>query len=262
MNRLTKGAHWASARSPSSCIYTSPCCGTRGADMTLPGFSAAFSLYQGVGRYRAPAGSLFSGTGALDQAVKPAYIPGPVTEAKCYEVVKECLLQSLLLVFPPAVAVAQLKCAGRQFIPGSTCCPKLCEFDLSAFGAGCCDSGETCVNEQDRNARSGCCPAGQSVCGGNCCRPGEKCCGSSCCPASANCCGDKCGCQGGMHCQNGQCTYPPFDDDPYIPAPGVESIPKPATGCPAGWKECLNSTICCAPGIKCCGNGCAAACVN
>jgi len=229
--------------------------------MTLPGFSAAHSLYQGVGRYRPPERSPAGGTGVLDQTVTPAYSPGPVTMGKCNAVVEDCLLQSFLLVFPPAIAGAQLACVGRQKIPGSTCCPKLCEFDASGPEAGCCDSGETCVDDRDFNARNGCCPAGQSVCGGKCCGPGEKCCGSNCCPAAANCCGDACGCQDGRLCQNGECTYPPFG--PYTPPPeGVESIPKPATGCPAGWKECLNSTVCCAPGIKCCGNGCAAACVN
>ncbi len=236
-------------------------CEQEGVAMTLPGFSAAHSLYQGVGRYRPPERAPAGGPGVLDQTVTPAYSPGRATMDKCNSVLENCLEHSFFAIFPPAIAVAQLGCVGRQKIPGSSCCPKLCEFDASGPEAGCCDSGEACVDEGDPNARNGCCPAGQSVCGGKCCGPGEKCCGSSCCPAAANCCGNECGCQGGMLCQNGQCSFPPFG--PVTPpSTDVESIPKPAGGCPAGWKECLNSTTCCAPGIKCCGSGCAAACVN
>lgn len=228
--------------------------------MALPGFSAGYSLYQGGRHYRVPERSPSSGTEGLDQTVTPAYRPGPGTMDKCNSVVDDCLQMSLLELFPPAIAASQLLCVGRQKIPGSTCCPHFCEFDASGPEAGCCDSGETCVHDTDPNARDGCCPAGQSVCNGKCCGPGEKCCGSSCCPAAADCCGDSCGCQGGMLCQNGQCTFPPFG--PFTPPTDVESIPMPPTGCPAGWTSCLNSTECCAPGIKCCGNGCMAACVN
>ena len=71
---------------------------------------------------------------------------------------------------------------------GNHCCPKSCgsqnPFDP---GSGCCDEGEQCVDEKDPNARQGCCPVGQSVCGGICCPPNHKCCGDSCCPNDWKC---------------------------------------------------------------------------
>lgn len=240
--------------------------------MTLPGFSAACSLYQGVGRYRPPERSLPGRAVAPDPSVVPAYFPGPVSSGKCQAMIKGCLEKSAALCavtvpfFPPSIvgcAIEGFGCAGIALRPGSDCCPQVCDFDpFNQPGGGCCDEGETCVDQGDPNSRSGCCPAGQSVCGGKCCGPGEKCCGASCCPGAANCCGDECGCQGGSICQDGVCTFPSFGGGGNPPPPDAISIPRPPTGCPEGWKECLNATQCCAPGIKCCGSGCSPSCVN
>jgi hypothetical protein len=235
--------------------------------MTLPGFSAGYSLYRASGHYRSAEGSPFDGS-QISQWAVPAYYPKSESMGKCQARLEGCLQAYGIcvagaLLFPPAIAacnVAQLTCTGIALAPGTDCCPKVCELDpFNQPGGGCCDYDEHCVDIEDPNSRHGCCPAGQNVCGGKCCRPGEKCCGGSCCPSAAECCGDECGCSEGRVCQNGTCVYPPFG--PYTPVdPGVTQIPKPESGCPPGWKECRN--FCCAPDMKCCGYGCDAACVN
>lgn len=236
----------------------------------MPGFTAESSLRRSSRTYRtAWSGSRSAGTGPV---VVPAYMPGPATQARCSDCMSGCAEDLVLCsasaavllagcVIPPlcpAAAAAAgaviagcdanaLRCNARCL--ATRCCPKVCG-PTNPFepGSGCCDSNEQCVSLTDPNARRGCCPAGQSVCGGACCAPGERCCGSTCCPP-------------GWFCINNVCTqYPSFGE--YVPTPPTRVPSVSATGmCPPGHTRCRNQ--CCLPGMRCCGYGCEwGSCIN
>jgi hypothetical protein len=124
----------------------------------------------------------------------------------------------------------------------SPCCPKVCGF-LNPFvpGEGCCDEDEHCVDRFDPNARQGCCPSDQSVCGGKCCAKGETCCGNECCPP-------------GWFCNiDGSCTESPLGSFGASEPPPKPPKPSPGSGlfdCFPGWTHCKDK--CCPPGLHCC----------
>jgi hypothetical protein len=222
--------------------------------MRLPGFSGEASAYQTTTLYRACT-SVSQGP-PLDGLVLPAYRPGLATQSQCSDCIDGCnatnaycnaeagALATLCFFFPPACAAAggvQLWCdAEHAFCRGycevAYCCPKLCGFpDPLRPGVGCCDSGEHCVDENDPNARSGCCPSDRAVCGGKCCNVGEVCVGDFCCPADATTV-----CNG--VCCAGACT------------PSGDCCLSPGHVC---------GNNCCAPFSTCCnGECCAGQCCN
>ncbi len=267
--------------------------------MALPRFSGEASLYKTNAFYRGhasvPQGPPPSGL------VVPAYRPLPVTQADCDYCNEGCdngyegcnaLLTPLTFAcpfFPPAcaaLAAGQLVCDGeyagcRSYCLLGHCCPKVCGFpDPLHPGLGCCESGEHCVDENDPNSRSGCCPSDRSVCGGKCCNSGEVCVGDFCCPADATtvcngvCCTGSCTpggecCPSPSHvcgndccppfnkCCNGQCCGAYQQCDPTL---GIctNPPPPPPASCPPGSAPCGipdNTGVirtCCPPGLMCC----------
>jgi len=188
--------------------------------MNMPGFTAEASVYKTSKHYRASVSVLST---SVPEIIVPVYYPSPKTRSDCNTCLEDCVTGSIECdaaaaailagcIFPPlcpgAVAAAGaallgcqtafLTCAG--ICDATKCCPKLCgtpnPFDP---GSGCCDSGETCVDQNDPNSRNGCCPSGQSVCDGKCCPSGETCCGDACCPTSS-----------GYTCQQGVCCPPGY----------------------------------------------------
>lgn len=244
--------------------------------MNMPGFTAEASLYRTSGRYRASA-SDFGGS-PLSEPIVPAYFPGPGTQAACNTCLEGCAKNNAICsflamqplwgcIFPPACPVAaaiagsllagcqttHLICSAGCVVPGpwTSCCPKVCSFPNPLEpGEGCCDEGENCVDRFDPNARHGCCPSDQSVCGGKCCAKGDSCCGDECCPA-------------GWFCVDGFCSqsvsFPTGEPPPPPPSP-----PGPWY-CLLGWEPCQVSPsrwVCCPPGKECCGSkGCQGTCV-
>ncbi len=251
--------------------------------MKIPEFRAEGSLYRTNNHYstRLPAvGGIASGG-----AITPAYFPGPATQTQCSSCLSDCssanadcslaAIQPLwACVFPPlcpgaaaaagvalnACQVADLGCVA--YCEAFKCCPKLCGFpDPFNPGQGCCDEGENCVDESDPNARDGCCPSNQSVCGGQCCASGDTCCGDSCCPEGFACCGGTC-CPPNSHCCGGTCC------DANIPCcgdgccdlfpPGTAPPTPPPNSCPPGSAPCgfpdSSGVVrtCCPPGLQCC----------
>jgi hypothetical protein len=253
--------------------------------MNMPGFTAEVSTYRSRGRYVGRAGSDASASGA---AVELAYRPGPATERNCQSCRDGCDssaeicaadAQTILLgcIFPPDCAIAAAaygealtSCYTSNLICKGTCeftdcCPKICGFPNPLDpGSGCCDHGEHCVDENDPNARDGCCPADQSTCGGKCCAPGDTCCGDACCPAGFTCqqgvccgpydhvCGGQC-CGAFNKCCNGQCCQLGQDCDPATGACASKPPDFPVKRCRLGW-EFSPACGCCPPGQMCCGN--------
>ena len=254
--------------------------------MNVPGFTAHASLYRTNGRYRFSASQL--SVSPNSEAIVPAYLPGPDTQARCRNCMEDCVTAdayctasatALLAgcVFPPACPLAAaaagkaliacqaafLSCSaicslprpelfGSKLLGESPCCPKVCGFTHPlAMGEGCCDEGEHCVDRFDPNARLGCCPRDQSVCGGKCCAKGDTCCGNECCPP-------------GWFCSDGICSK-------SVPFPGgtPPKLQKPSPGsglfdCFPGWTHCKDK--CCRPGLHCCvkaggGTACQADCL-
>jgi hypothetical protein len=229
--------------------------------MNLPGFTGEASLYRTRNLYRVSA--TISNNLPYRESIVPEYFPGPGTQAACNNCLEGCAMalaecssaaMSFLAgcVFPPACPVAAA-IAGGALAACSTesllctarcevlrCCPKVCGFP-NPFepGEGCCDSGENCVDESDPNARHGCCPSNQSVCGGKCC------------PTGLPCCGNECGCTGGTLCMDGVCTFPPFGSGGPPPPP---PLTKHDFLCLiTGRDPCFGD--CCPPGTECCGPG-------
>jgi len=254
--------------------------------MNLPGLTAEASLY----RTRRPYCGSASDYGGVpsNETIIPVYFPGPDTQAACSNCLEgcatalaECSAAAMVplagCVFPPlcpaaaaaagaalaACDTANLLCTLRCEV--LRCCPKVCGFPNPLNpGEGCCDEGEHCVDQSDPNARDGCCPSNQSVCGGTCCLPGESCCGDQCLPVGASCangticwapshvCGGEC-CPPFNRCCNGQCCKSPYQIcDPTTGA--CTNAPRRPSFCRAGWTECLGQ--CCPPGKQCCYGGC------
>ena len=93
----------------------------------------------------------------------------------------------------------EVRCGGRCYPPGYTCCGKAvcdgfhkcctdhcCARNQTCCGAGCCSPGSTCCGNKT------CCPVGSACCNGRCCAPRAICCGGACCPKGYLCCGGKC----------------------------------------------------------------------
>ena len=255
--------------------------------MSLPGFTAEASMFRSRRQYASGAFGLDAA--APSDTVQLAYRPGSETQSSCRKCLDGCNsaaencvadASSILLgcIFPPdcAIAVAaygealatcaitNAACKGVCALPYfGSCCPKVCGFpDPLDPGSGCCDEGEHCVDENDPNARDGCCPADRSTCGGHCCAPGDSCCGDSCCPAGYTCdqgvccppyyhvCGGQC-CGAFNKCCNGQCCS--SADQQCDPVTGACSTPpRPPSPCRAGWELCAGE--CCPPDKVCCGD--------
>jgi hypothetical protein len=232
--------------------------------MNIPAFTAEASLYMTSNRYLSSS-SEYSGP-LSSYSIVPAYMPGPATQRECSVCTGTCdklagLCGAGVAATVAAICVGTLGfgCAGAvawggailancaygyagciglcnvpSWVPlvGGYCCPKICGLPnpLEGSGSGCCDLGEACVDQGDPNSRQGCCPSGQSVCGGKCCAIGEYCCGDTCC--------------GDPHCFNDVCgNTPPFPDNPPPPPPNKCSI----------WGGQLCGTKCCPIGTWCCG---------
>jgi len=256
--------------------------------MNTPGFTAEASTHWSRRQY--VSGAVSSGPVA-SQAVHLAYRPGPGTRSSCTNCLDGCQTaaetcvadaSTILLgcLFPPDCAIAaaaygealtacatsNYACKGACAVPYlGSCCPKVCGFPNPLDpGSGCCEAGEHCVDENDPNARDGCCPSDQSTCGGKCCAPGDTCCGDSCCPAGFSCqegrccgpydhvCGGEC-CPPFNKCCNGQCcgTYQechPVTGDCWTAPPDFRQ-----KLCRAGWSF-SPACGCCPPGTMCCGS--------
>jgi hypothetical protein len=266
--------------------------------MTFPGFSGEASAYQTTSLYRAFASVSYKQP--LGGAVYPAYRPSPATQAECSQCNDGCdsdnnfcnaeitALDAACVFFVPGAcaaaayghAICNAEWVGcRAFCLFGYCCPKVCGVpDPTRPGEGCCDFGEHCVDENDPNARSGCCAPDRHVCGGKCCGLGEVCVGDFCCPSGAttvcngvccagsctkagNCCvspnhpcGDDNCCPPFNKCCNGQCCDVYQECHPTLgtcwtpPTP-----PRPVSPCRAGWTACAGQ--CCPPGKQCCSPG-------
>ena len=236
--------------------------------MNIPGYTAEASLYSTSGRYRASA-SDFGGSPS-NEAIVPAYFPGPGTQAACNSCLEDCakanvtcnaIASAELAIcgwWNPVCAIAAaatfagcftqgLLCPAVCTLPGpwTSCCPKVCGFP-NPFepGEGCCDEGENCVDRFDPNARQGCCPSDQSVCGGRCCAKGATCCGNECCPA-------------GWFCVDGFCSqFVSFGTGWPAPPPPITDPYEELRLCPLWWTPCGRG--CCAPDRECCGHRCCA----
>lgn len=223
--------------------------------MNLPSFSAERSLYRASGHYQT-FGLAFADSPS-SHSIVPAYFPNPESVAKCQGCIEGCLkalgaCTAAAVFFPPALAVCvttSWACIGYCSVPGTNCCPTVCSFDpFNQPGGGCCDWGEHCVHIDDRNARHGCCPSDQNVCGGRCCAKGERCCGGECCPEN-------------FHCIDGFCTlYPSFGKSEPSPREGKHPFDVPWLLCMDGRAPCHGE--CCSPSLVCCADGCKNTCVH
>ena len=193
-----------------------------------------------------------------------------------YGVVSACAAATLF--YPICIAGGLLACAlgaelcRREFRHGDLCCPVQCGGEpvhaLYGEDPGCCEEGDTCLDEDDSASR--CCPPsfrschrrtccfeedgcqpdgicclqGQSSCQGVCCSPGscspngccvfpDHPCGEGCCGPFQTCCDGAC-CASGQTCCNGRCCN----------------------------GTCINNTCCPAPNQNCGGTCCGNACCN
>lgn len=228
----------------------------------LPGYTADASLGRATRHYRTVA------TGVIppaDGIIVPSYRPTEAKRAECYTCQTDCNATLAICeataavtlagcVFPPAcpaasvAAAAELAACDTGYLTcqalclSGKCCQKRCGSGNPLDGGdGCCDPDEQCVAIGDPNAREGCCPRDQIVCGGDCCAKGDRCCGGECCPPN-------------WHCINNVCQqYPPFGQ--YSPAPVTAIPPASSSGrCPSGHFPCHGK--CCEHGMTCCGYGC------
>jgi hypothetical protein len=264
--------------------------------VSIPQFTAEATLYRSRRQYRLSPTN--SGAPQSDQPITPAYFPGPETMKECYHCTEvscareygECLIgahatcaASVWLPFlAPVCILAEegcpsdyVRCLATCVAPVvGDCCPHPCRVpNPFSPGDGCCDAGETCVDENDPNSRGGCCPSGQSVCGGKCCLPGDICSGDACCPPGTQmlcngvCCAGVCD-KDGNCCQTDLCggkCRPPFNKccNGQICDFGEECHPTlgtcwaPGGTCAAGQKKCrvLGEPSCCPIDTDCCRNG-------
>lgn len=231
--------------------------------MNLPEFTAEASLYKSNNRYRSSGsedGGLLSG-----ESIELAYFPGPAAKEACNKCLTSAVSDYFECIAFEGFPFSLIHCTLKAWYDSGACvvddcCPKRCgppDFgDLA--GSGCCDANEQCVDRNDRNSRSGCCPSDQSVCAGKCCAKGESCCGDTCCPAN-------------YFCRDGFCSEFP---SPLLPPPGTPTPTPPRSGCPSGSAPCgfpdSSGVIrtCCPPGLQCCGYSaqfgpeCAAVCIR
>jgi hypothetical protein len=243
--------------------------------MNLPSLTAEASVYRSSIRYLIG----YSTVETPPREFVPAYMPGTATMQSCNDCLQDCVNDNLicqgLAVAGTAICCAatvglfcggcvaagaaasglcdttMLGCMAKCDI--SPCCPKLCGFpDPLNPGSGCCDSGESCVNQNDPNAREGCCPVGQAVCDGSCCAPGATCCGNSCCPQGSVCMQGVCCPAGTTALCNGQCC------DGACDAAGNCCVTPNylcGTQCCSAFNQCCNGT-CCATGSVCAAGSC------
>jgi hypothetical protein len=234
--------------------------------MIMPGFTAEASLYRTRQHYSAS--SIDSEGLSSSELIVPAYYPDPGTRAACDQCFDHCgkeyLIEYSIGVAALAICgwwnpiclgiasgelVATLaryyQCSAACALPlVGDCCPTVCGFPNPFVpGEGCCGPREQCVDRSDPNARDGCCPAGQSVCGGKCC------------PTGGPCCGDECGCTGGTVCTEGACTFPSFGSGGPPPQPPLtqhDIFCFIVGGTPCYNKCCPpDKTCCCPPGRQC-----------
>lgn len=240
-------------------------------EMNLPTLTAEASLYRSSKHY--PATYQAAGETPTSREFVPAYYP-------TYDVVEQCnsrldgcggsFLGCLLFTWGNVgVCLGEIySCWGEAHIPGapgffSPCCPKLCSpGDYAAalaqdpnliVATGCCDADEHCVDRNDPQARDGCCPADQAVCGGKCCSAGDNCCGDTCCdPSSSVCMQGVCCPTGTPTVCNGQCCDGPCDGQ-------GNCCPSPShlcgSECCAGLSPCCNG-VCCELGSVCVAGSC------
>lgn len=191
-------------------------------------------------------------------------------DAGCGDGFTTCLIGAAIFTLglaSPACLLAYYACLAEDRIPGlgndvSPCCPTLCSPGdyLSALavdpllidGIGCCDAGEHCVDQNDLNARDGCCPSTQAVCGGYCCGPGESCCGNTCCPPSSMCLHGVCCPPGTQNVCNGQCCPGSCDQGGNCCAPPSKIC---GGGCCPPFNACCNG-VCCDADSECVGGAC------
>jgi hypothetical protein len=207
--------------------------------MVMPGFSAEASVYRTRQHYNAS--SIGSEGLSSSESIVPAYYPGPAAQAACNKCLVSAVEDYFNCIATQGFPFSLIHCTLKSWWDGGSCivddcCPKRCGppdfFNLA--GSGCCDANETCVAKNDPNSRHGCCPSGQSVCGGKCC------------PTGGPCCGDECGCTGGTVCTEGACTFPSFGSGGPPPPP---PLTQHGTFCFFG-KPCYDQ--CCPPDKKCC----------
>jgi hypothetical protein len=268
--------------------------------MTFPTFSAEASEYEATAYYRGHAS--VGNIPPLAGLVVPAYRPQRTTQFQCSECNDACqsqyeacngLVTGATGLVVMACAVFPISCAlvpsvaffggwactiffgaCRAYCLAARCCPKACALpDPTRPGFGCCDSGESCVDENDPNSRSGCCPSDRHVCGGKCCNAEQSCVGSSCCPPGATtvcngvCCAGSCApnglccpspnrvcgndcCPPLSKCCEGHCCATGQECHPITGTCWSPPPPIPTVVCPTGSESCNGK--CCPPGKMCC----------
>jgi hypothetical protein len=223
----------------------------------IPGFNALCALTRSGAHYRsAPAQ-------ARSAEIVLAYYPSKGNVDRCQGCLEGCLRDSALcaigaVFWPPAIAVCSLnlmRCGGACAMPGTSCCPQVCELDpFGQPGGGCCDASDTCMSKGTPNTRGGCCPSGQA-CGRNCCAPGQSCCNGNCCNPGDSCCGGEC-CPSSHFCRDGVCSqYPgPLFGGPDKPSgrPAKPVSPWDPLRSICMWPYTSCGDQCCEPGLECC----------
>ena len=155
--------------------------------MSLPSLTAEASLYRSSRNYP---GIYQPATENSARGFFPAYLPGKGTQQTCYDctsgcveselwceagvvaVMTACCVLSLGFACAGCVAAAAVasaacdanlaRCMGNCAVTRK-CCPKACGvIDPFDPGSGCCDSGESCVDQSDPNSREGLLPGRSS----------------------------------------------------------------------------------------------------
>jgi hypothetical protein len=133
-------------------------------------------------------------------------------------------------------------CSGDCDKPGNACCPVGCP------GDNCCNSGETCADQNVDPSHTICCPKLQVVCSGVCCAPGILQCNQGiCCPSNQSVCGGVC-CEPGQACSTEGICCTTFQ-------PNVTPISCHGVCCLKD-EVCRIEGICCPPGVPLCKGVC------
>jgi len=123
------------------------------------------------------------------------------------------------------------ECLNACDAAGGACCPVSCP------GGNCCDTGETCADQNVDPNHTICCPKLQVVCAGVCCASGILQCNQGiCCPAAQSVCGGVC-CPAGQTCSTEGICCP-------ITAPNAQPISCHGICCVQG-QVCRPEGICC-----------------